>query len=65
MAVHFALLRGINVGGNQMVAMADLRAMFDSLGLGETRSLLQSGNIVFESEGRKPAQLEALLRRKP
>ena len=61
MGLHVALLRGVNVGGNQMVAMADLRAMFDRLGLGEARSLLQSGNIVFESEGRTAAQLETLL----
>jgi uncharacterized protein (DUF1697 family) len=61
MARHLALLRGINVGGNQLVAMADLRAMFDRLGLGPVQSLLQSGNIVFESEGRTTAQLESLL----
>lgn len=61
MARHLALLRGINVGGNQLVAMADLRAMFDRLGLGPAQSVLQSGNIVFESEGRTPAQLESLL----
>jgi uncharacterized protein (DUF1697 family) len=61
MGLHVALLRGVNVGGNQMVAMADLRAMFGRLGLGEARSLLQSGNIVFESEGRTTAQLEAML----
>jgi uncharacterized protein (DUF1697 family) len=61
MALHLALLRGVNVGGNQMVAMADLRAFLSQLGLGEVRSLLQSGNLVFESEGRTPAQLESLL----
>ena len=61
MARHLALLRGINVGGNQLVAMANLRAMFERLGLGPAQSILQSGNIVFESEGRTPAQLEGLL----
>ena len=61
MGFHIALLRGVNVGGNQLVAMAELRRMFDRLGLGEARSLLQSGNIVFESEGRTTAQLETLL----
>jgi uncharacterized protein (DUF1697 family) len=61
MALHLALLRGINVGGNKLVPMADLRGLFARIGLGEARSLLQSGNIVFENEGRTPAQLESLL----
>jgi uncharacterized protein (DUF1697 family) len=47
MALHLALLRGINVGGNKLVPMADLRGLFARIGLGEARSLLQSGNIVF------------------
>jgi uncharacterized protein (DUF1697 family) len=42
-----ALLRGINVGGNKRVAMADLRALLESLGYGDVRTLLQSGNAVF------------------
>jgi uncharacterized protein (DUF1697 family) len=61
MALHLALLRGINVGGNQKVAMADLRGIFAPLGLGNARSVLQSGNLVFESDGRTAAQLESLL----
>src|SRR5512132_2409528 len=42
-----AFLRGINVGGHRPVAMGDLRAMFSGLGLGNVRTLLQSGNVVF------------------
>jgi uncharacterized protein (DUF1697 family) len=61
MALHVALLRGVNVGGNKLVAMSDLRALLGKLGLGNAQSLLQSGNLVFESEGRTPAQLENLL----
>jgi uncharacterized protein (DUF1697 family) len=56
-----ALLRGINVGGNTKVAMADLRELLTDLGFAEPRSLLQSGNLVFGSEGKMPAQLERLL----
>lgn len=44
-----ALLRGINVGGNKLVPMADLRAMLEGLGYSEVRTLLQSGNAVFEA----------------
>jgi uncharacterized protein (DUF1697 family) len=42
-----ALLRGINVGRAKRVAMADLRALVESLGYGDARTLLNSGNVVF------------------
>lgn len=42
-----ALMRGINVGGNKLVPMADLRATLESLGYTDVRTLLQSGNAVF------------------
>lgn len=56
-----ALLRGINVGGNKMVAMADLRELLTKLGFTEPRTLLQSGNVVFGSDRRTPAKLEQFL----
>ena len=58
--VHIALLRGINVGGRSRVAMSDLRSLFTRLGFREAQSLLQSGNIVFECDGRSVAELESL-----
>lgn len=60
MTRHVALLRGVNVGGNNPVAMAELRAMFETLGLENPRTLLQSGNVVFDSP-RKADALKALL----
>lgn len=42
-----ALLRGINVGNAKRIAMADLRKLFDDLGHGDVRTLLNSGNVVF------------------
>ena len=42
-----ALLRGINVGRAKRVSMADLREVFTSLGYGDVRTVLQSGNVVF------------------
>ncbi len=60
MATHIALLRGINVGGNRLVSMEDLRAFFVGLGLAEARTLLQSGNIVFRSSA-GPGALERRL----
>jgi len=46
---YVALLRGINVGGRNKVAMADLRRVVASLGHTEVATYIQSGNIVFSS----------------
>lgn len=47
---YAALLRGINVGGNKKVSMAELRDFAAKLGLDDPRTLLQSGNLVFSSK---------------
>jgi uncharacterized protein (DUF1697 family) len=47
MATHIALLRGINVGGHNKVAMADLREVMASLGHTGVATYIQSGNAVF------------------
>ncbi|MBL8134764.1 MAG: DUF1697 domain-containing protein [Anaerolineae bacterium] len=49
MPVYIALLRGINVGGNKKLPMADLRTLCESLGFAGAQTLLQSGNVVFAS----------------
>jgi uncharacterized protein (DUF1697 family) len=46
---HVALIRGINVGKAKRVAMADLRALVERLGYSGARTLLNSGNLVFEA----------------
>lgn len=48
--VYIALLRGINVGGKNMIKMAELKALFELLGLARIESYIQSGNILFESD---------------
>lgn len=48
MTQYVALLRGINVGKAKRIAMADLRALFESLGYRRVQTLLNSGNICFE-----------------
>ena len=58
---HVALLRGINVGGRNQLAMADLRDLLGALGFAGAKSLLQSGNLVFEGDRRTGAELERLL----
>ena len=47
MISYVALLRGVNVGGNGMISMADLRAAFESIGAAEVRTYINSGNVVF------------------
>jgi uncharacterized protein (DUF1697 family) len=44
------MLRGINVSGQKKIRMADLRNLYESLGLKNVQSYLQSGNVVFDSE---------------
>ncbi|MBZ9808201.1 DUF1697 domain-containing protein [Mesorhizobium sp. BR1-1-9] len=48
--VFIALFSGINVGGNRIVRMADLRAFFEDLGFCDVATYVQSGNAVFRSE---------------
>jgi uncharacterized protein (DUF1697 family) len=52
---HIALLRGINVGKAKRIAMADLRALVESLGCTDVRTMLNSGNVVFATS--RPAGL--------
>lgn len=47
MATHVALLRGINLGGRNKVAMADLRALVSELGHADVSTYIQSGNVLF------------------
>jgi uncharacterized protein (DUF1697 family) len=49
MPKYVALLRGINVGGRNRVAMADLRRLTEELGHTEVATYIQSGNVVFTS----------------
>jgi len=46
---YVAFLRGINVGGNTLLPMNELRGLCDQLGLKEVSTYIQSGNVIFES----------------
>src|SRR4051812_32267621 len=63
MPVRIALLRGINVGGRNRVTMAALRELCGDLGFDGATTLLQSGNLVFQTERKADAALERLLER--
>ncbi len=49
---HVALLRGINVGGKNRLAMSDLRAYFEKAGALSVSTYIQSGNVVFTAAPR-------------
>ena len=57
MTTWVALLRGINLGSRKRISMADLRALFETLGLDAIRTYVVSGNVVFESQRRARAVL--------
>ncbi len=52
-----ALLRGINVGGNKKVPMAELKACFENAGFKNVVTYINSGNVVFESSQTDTAKL--------
>ena len=57
--MHFiALLRAINVGGNSSIRMAELRKLGESLGFSAVKTLLQSGNMVFDAREADTTVLE-------
>ena len=54
---YVALLRGINVGGNKKVPMADLKQLFKKLGHEQVVTILNTGNVVFESSTKSISKL--------
>lgn len=66
-ARYVALLRGINVGGKNLISMPDLRSAFEDEGFGEVSTYIQSGNVLFSSERPRAAledEIEAALERR-
>ena len=45
-----ALLRGVNVGGKNKLAMSELRTLVESLGYTDVRTFIQSGNVLFSTD---------------
>lgn len=61
MPTFVAVLRAINLGSHNRIAMPDLRAMCEKIGLADPRTLVVSGNLVFESAVTSSEKLERLL----
>jgi len=64
MSVYIAILRGINVSGQKMIKMAELRVHLAEIKLTNIQTYIQSGNIVFESEGMSSSDLEIAIQNK-
>ena len=47
---YVAFLRAINVGGHAIIKMTDLKKMFESAGMENVQTYIQSGNVIFETE---------------
>ncbi len=59
MKSYIALFRGINVGGNNILPMKDLRALLEKLGAANVKTYIQSGNAVFQHEAEDISQLSS------
>ncbi|MCB9146274.1 MAG: DUF1697 domain-containing protein [Anaerolineales bacterium] len=57
MTQYLVLLRGINVGGKNIIKMADLKASFEEMGFTNVRTYIQSGNVLLESPENDKAAL--------
>jgi uncharacterized protein (DUF1697 family) len=57
MTVVVSMLRGVNVGGHNLIKMDALRPLYDSLGLQDPQTYAQSGNVIFKAKERDLARL--------
>lgn len=56
--VFVALLRGVNVGGNNIISMKSLKASFEQMGMSDVSTYINSGNILFKAKERNARKLE-------
>ena len=59
--IYVALLRGINVGGKNKIEMRKLKATFEDAGMGNVTTYINSGNVVFTDNRRKPPRIASVL----
>ncbi|MFT4663236.1 MAG: hypothetical protein ACI8YQ_003789 [Polaribacter sp.] len=64
MPTYISLLRAINVGGNNKIKMADLKALYESLDFKNVKTYIQSGNVIFDSKKKSQQKLEILIAEK-
>jgi uncharacterized protein (DUF1697 family) len=63
MSTYVALLRGINVGGNNMIKMSALKVSCEELGFDDVSTYINSGNVLFRTSSTDPRRLETKIER--
>ena len=59
MKKFIALLRGINVSGQKIIKMSELKLLFEEMGFQDVQTYIQSGNVIFSSKEKSGEKLEA------
>ena len=59
LGVFVALLRGVNVGGNNMISMSALKKSFEEMGFAQVATYINSGNVIFKTKEKDARKLEA------
>lgn len=55
---YIGLLRGINVGGNNIIKMTDLKSVFEEMCFEDVKTYIQSGNVIFSAKEKNLGKLE-------
>jgi uncharacterized protein (DUF1697 family) len=61
MSIYISLLRGINVSGQKKVNMKELKSLYETLGLKQVSTYIQSGNLVFSCNDKSEVELSTLI----
>ena len=61
MNTYISILRGINVGGKNLIKMNLLKELYESLGFSPAITYIQSGNVIFQANRMAPEELEKIL----
>jgi uncharacterized protein (DUF1697 family) len=61
--VYVALLRGVNVGGNNIISMRELKERFEGIGFTQVSTYINSGNVIFVSKDTDARKLETKIER--
>ena len=61
MKTFISLLRGINIGGQKIIRMENLRSLYDELKLSNIKTVVQSGNVIFDSNETSTLRLTELI----
>jgi len=58
---YISLLRGINISGQKLIKMADLRSLYESFCFKRVETYIQSGNVIFESDNTNQIELKTII----